>query len=138
MENPTIGGTPCETRPESLGLSRIIRSCCAVLLFLIAVIPVISRAQTRQQATLTGSNPTPRPAVPEVLAAFDQYELVAMPQGHGLRDLDDFIFSLIRYPGFSDKVNDIAVECGNSLYQPILDRYIAGNDVPFAEVRKVW
>jgi len=35
-------------------------------------------------------------------------------------------------------VNDIEVECGNSLYQPILDRYIAGQDVPFTEVRKVW
>jgi hypothetical protein len=35
-------------------------------------------------------------------------------------------------------VNDIAVECGNSLYQPVLDRYIAGEDVAFAEVRKVW
>jgi len=35
-------------------------------------------------------------------------------------------------------VNDIEVECGNSLYQPVLDRYIAGEDVPFTEVRKVW
>jgi hypothetical protein len=34
-------------------------------------------------------------------------------------------------------VNDIAVECGNALYQPVLDRYIAGEDVPFAEVKKV-
>ena len=39
---------------------------------------------------------------------------------------------------FSEKVNDIEVECGNSLYQPILDRYIAGEDVAFTEVRKVW
>ena len=27
---------------------------------------------------------------------------------------------------------------GNSLYQPILDRYIAGEDVPFTEVQKLW
>ena len=26
----------------------------------------------------------------------------------------------------------------NSLYQPILDRYIAGEDIPFTEARKVW
>jgi hypothetical protein len=45
---------------------------------------------------------------------------------------------LIRNPTFSEKVNDIEVECGNSLYQPVLDRYVAGEDVPFAEVRKVW
>jgi hypothetical protein len=50
--------------------------------------------------------------------------------------VDDFILSLIRTPAFADKVNDIAVECGNSLYQPELDRYIAGEDV--RSVRKVW
>jgi len=34
--------------------------------------------------------------------------------------------------------SDIEFECGNSLYQSILDRYIAGEDVPFTEVQKVW
>ncbi len=61
-----------------------------------------------------------------------------MPQGHGIKDLDDFILAVIRTPAFLAKVNDIVVECGNSLYQPVLDRYIAGEDVPFAEVQKVW
>jgi hypothetical protein len=55
-----------------------------------------------------------------------------------MKDVDDFILSLIRDPAFPVKVNDIEVECGNSLYQPVLDRYIAGEDVPFTEVRKVW
>ena len=35
-------------------------------------------------------------------------------------------------------MNDIEVEFGNSLYQPILDRYIAGENVPFTEVQRVW
>ena len=55
-----------------------------------------------------------------------------------MKDVDDFILSIIRNPAFPEKVNDIAVECGNSLYQPVLDRYIAGEEVPFTEVRKVW
>jgi hypothetical protein len=82
--------------------------------------------------------PTPEPAVPAILASFDKYEVVGMQVAHGLKDIDDFILSLIRSPAFSDKVNDIAVECGNSLYQPELDRYIAGENVPFTSVRKVW
>ena len=53
-----------------------------------------------------------------------------MPEAHGMKDVDDFILSLIRDPTFPKKVNDIEVECGNSLYQPVLDRYIAGDDVP--------
>jgi hypothetical protein len=55
-----------------------------------------------------------------------------------MQDLNNFIFSLIRTPAFSEKVNDIEVEFGNSLYQPMLDRYIAGENVPFTEVQKVW
>ena len=86
----------------------------------------------------TASEPTPQPAIPAILAAFDRYEVVAMPAAHGMKDVDDFILALIRDPSFPGKVNDIEVECGNSLYQPVLDRYIAGGDVPFAEVRKVW
>jgi hypothetical protein len=103
-----------------------------------AVIPELILAQSQQRTKLTGSEVIPQPAVPAILAAFDKYEVVAMPEAHGLKDVDDFIFSLIRTPAFSEKVNDIAVECGNSLYQPILDRYIAGEAVPFTEVQKVW
>ena len=73
-----------------------------------------------------------------MLDAFDRYEVVAMPAGHGEKDLDDFILHLIRNPVLADKVNDIVVECGNSLYQPTLDRYIAGEDVSISDVSPVW
>ena len=90
------------------------------------------------QSKSTAADLVPLPAVPATLALFDKYEVVGLPQGHGMQDLDDFIFSLIRNPAFSEKVNDIEFECGNALYQPILDRYIAGEDVSFTEVQKVW
>jgi hypothetical protein len=102
------------------------------------MMPTTSWGQTPKHAKPAGAEPTPKPAIPAVLAAFDKYEVVAMPEAHGGKDVDDFIFLLIRNPGFPEKVNDIEVECGNSLYQPVLDRYIAGEDVPFTEVRKVW
>jgi len=73
-----------------------------------------------------------------ILSAFDQYEVVGIPEAHGMKDVDDFILSLIRSTEFPEKVNDIAVECGNSLYQPLLDKYIAGDYVPFSDVQKVW
>jgi hypothetical protein len=90
------------------------------------------------QTKLKGKNPAPQPAIEAILAAFNNYEVVGMSEAHRNKDEDDFILTLIRTPAFMNKVNDIAVECGNSLYQPILDRYIAGEDVPFAEVEKVW
>jgi hypothetical protein len=86
----------------------------------------------------TGSNPKPEDASSAILAAFEKYEVVGMSAAHGNKDLDDFILDLIRNPAFPSKVNDIAVECGNSLYQPVLDRYIAGGEVPLSDVRLVW
>lgn len=106
-----------------------------MLLSLIAVLPAASQTQHTKP---TLSEPTPEPAIPAILAAFDRYQVVAMPEAHGMKDVDDFILALIRDPRFPGKVNDIEVECGNSLYQPVLDRYIAGEDVPFTEVLKVW
>jgi hypothetical protein len=136
MENRVPQSTPSvvgnRLRPSGLSL------LWAVLFFVISLIPAIGAAQTLQQARPTGSNPTPEPAIPAVLAAFDRYEVVALDAAHGMKDVDDFILTLIRHPAFSEKVNDIAVECGNALYQPVLDRYIAGEDVPFAEARKAW
>lgn len=85
-----------------------------------------------------GKVPDPQPAIAAILAAFNRYEVVGMSEAHRNKDEDDFILTLIRTPAFMNKVNDIAVECGNSLYQPILDRYIAGEDVPISEVEKVW
>jgi hypothetical protein len=86
----------------------------------------------------TGSNPKPEDATAAILAAFEKYEVVGMSAAHGNKDLDDFILALIRNPAFPSKVNDVAVECGNSLYQPILDRYIAGDVVSLSEVQLVW
>ncbi len=137
MKISAIGEKPSGEVGESAPVCRLTRLYCIVFLLLM-VIPGISLAQTQPQAKPSGAEPTPEPAVPAILAAFDKYEVVAMPEAHGMKDIDDFIFSLIRNPAFPKKVNDIEVECGNSLYQPVLDRYIAGEDVPFAEVRKVW
>jgi hypothetical protein len=110
----------------------------ASLLLLMVLIPTLGWSQTQKQANPTGSEPIPEPAIPAILAALDKYEVVAMPEDHGLKDLDDLIFALVRNPSFPSKVSDVVVECGNSLYQPVLDRYIAGEDVPLTEARKVW
>jgi len=91
-----------------------------------------------QPPSPTGSDPKPEDAAKAVLAAFDKYEIVGMGAAHRNKNLDDFILDLIRNPALPSKVDDLVVECGNSLYQPILDRYIADDDVALAEVRQVW
>jgi hypothetical protein len=91
-----------------------------------------------QRPEIKGNEPNPGDAIKSILAAFDKYEVVAMGAAHGNQDLDDFILKLVRDPGLPGRINDIAVECGNSLYQPILDRYLAGDDVRLEDVRPVW
>jgi hypothetical protein len=88
--------------------------------------------------SLSGNNPKPEDPMKAVFAAFDKYEVVGMDAAHGNKDIDDLILHLLRDPGLPSKMNDIVVECGNSLYQGILGRYIAGDDVPLSEVRQVW
>lgn len=84
-----------------------------------------------------GAEPRPEDAGRAILAAFDRYDVVA---GLGVtgKEADDLILDLVRDAEFAGKVNDIAIECGNSLYQPLLDRYTEGGAVSLAEVRQVW
>lgn len=138
MENRMPHRTSTTPQVGIAGVHCVFHALCAALFFVMILMPAIGGAQTPQQVKPTGSNPTPEPAIPSILAAFDKYEVVALDAAHGMKDVDDFVLTLIRHPRFSERVNDIAVECGNSLYQPVLDRYIAGEDVPFTEVRKVW
>jgi hypothetical protein len=137
MRDRIVGKTPSQARSKNSSVGRVVRSC-VVFLLLLMLIPAAGVAQNLQQTKLTDSAATPEPAISAILSAFDNYEVIAMPASHGIKDLDDFILTLIRNPAFSNNVSDIAVECGNSRYQPILDRYIAGENVSFTDVRKVW
>lgn len=119
------------------------------ILCLLIVLPTLSQGSSPSAALrpdqVLASHPahdtqdaTPKPAIPGILTLFETFEVVAMPAAHGEKDSDDLILSLIRDPRFPASVNDIVVECGNMRYQSVLDRYIAGENVPFTEVQHVW
>ncbi|WP_263367094.1 hypothetical protein [Edaphobacter bradus] len=122
---------------------RMLRSArCGTVLLSLASISLPSqpcRAQVSASHPVSDTQDAiPEPAIPAILKTFETFEVVGMPAAHGQKDIDDFILSLIRDPRFPASVNDIVVECGNVRYQPVLDRYIAGEDVPFTEVQHVW
>lgn len=63
--------------------------CPTLVLF--AVVCLMACAATVSHphaAKSTASNAVPQPAIPAVLSAFDSYEVVAMPVGHGKKDID--------------------------------------------------
>jgi len=84
--------------------------------------------------------PAPKPtnAVESIIKTFDRFPIVALGEIHWSITLHEFIASLIRDPAFANKVNDIVVEFGNAKYQPIMDRYIAGETVARTELQQVW
>ncbi|MCR6487935.1 hypothetical protein M8542_34435 [Amycolatopsis sp. OK19-0408] len=83
-------------------------------------------------APADAGQPHPPDAVGAALKAFDTHTIVAKSSP----DPGTFVFDLVRDPRFPDRLTDIAVECGNSRLQPLLDAYILGGDVP--EISHVW
>ncbi len=71
------------------------------------------------------------------MSAFNHFPVIALGLSHTVQD-DEFTLALIRDPRFAGTARNIVIECGNSLYQPVLDRYIAGNSVPLARLELVW
>jgi hypothetical protein len=111
------------------------KSCLPLILILLLLLLLLSATAggLQSQDELVASN-----AVQGILKAFDHFPLVAIGELHGQREDKDFLISLIKQSEFGAKVNDIAVEFGNALYQPVLDHYIGGDPVPTTELRQVW
>lgn len=78
------------------------------------------------------------PAVDGVLAAFRTHPLVGLSDRHGLANEGEFYNRLIRDPRFAAEVGNVVVEFGSAGHQDTLDRYLAGEEVSYGELRKVW
>jgi hypothetical protein len=79
-----------------------------------------------------------RPATDGVFAAFETHALVGLGDLHGLANEGEFYNSLVRDPRFAVAVGNVVVEFGSGAHQDTIDRYLAGKDVPYAELRRVW
>jgi hypothetical protein len=104
---------------------------------LIARIAVLGALCLALGATPSGPSPRPVNGVDAVIAAFARVPIVALGVSHTDED-DEFAVAVVRDPRFAKTVRNVVIECGNSLYQPVLDRYIAGEDVPIAQLQLVW
>jgi hypothetical protein len=94
-------------------------------------------------ASSSSQAPQPTPAVPlepisAILEAFKTHQIVALGEPHAIEQGHEFRLSLIRDPRFSQIVNDIVFECGNTRYQDVMDRFIRGDAVPESFVQPAW
>jgi len=82
--------------------------------------------------------PKVEPAVAGVLGAFATHPLVGMGEYHALAQEGDFYNALVSDPRFAREVGNVVVEFGSAPHQATLDRYLAGEEVPYPELREVW
>jgi hypothetical protein len=108
-----------------MGDRRITRPFASLLIFVL--LGDVSRGQMKTHD-----------AVQDVIGAFKSANLVALGERHWAREDSEFRLRLIRDPAFALAVNDIVVEFANPLYQNLLDRFVNGEAVNPAQLRKVW
>ena len=82
--------------------------------------------------------PKPENANAAVVNAFETHNIVLLGEIHGNKQEYAWLRSLVATPEFADRVDDIVMEMGNSLYQKSVDRYVSGEDVPLEQVQKAW
>ncbi len=80
----------------------------------------------------------PQDATQAMIAAIHEHPIVMFGETHGNKQEYEWLCRLVKTPAFANQVDDIVVEFGNSLYQKSVDRYIAGEDVSYAQVEKAW
>lgn len=73
-----------------------------------------------------------------VLTAFQRHRIVAIGETHGQQEHGDAQQMLLADPRLPQVVDDIVVEFGNALYQPTMDRFVAGTAVDNPELRAIW
>jgi hypothetical protein len=91
-----------------------------------------------QEKQAVVGQPKPQDATGAILQAFDSHDIVMLGENHGVKQEYEWLDKLVATTAFDDRVDDIVVEFGNSLYQKSVDRYIAGEDIPQTQVQKAW
>jgi hypothetical protein len=92
----------------------------------------------RNQSLIPSGQPQLENASSAMIRLFQTHDIVMFGEVHDSEQEYEWLCQLVKTPGFSDHVDDIVVEFGNALYQKTVDRYVAGEDVPFDEVQKAW
>jgi hypothetical protein len=111
------------------------------ILILIAMLwgTVFSGSLVSEQAqTLTSTPPSVVPAADGIFVAFQSHSVVGIADWHGLAQEEDFYVDLIRDPRFTEEIDNVVVEFGGAAQQDTIDRYVAGKDIPYEQLRRVW
>jgi hypothetical protein len=77
-------------------------------------------------------------AIDGILNAFKNHLLVGIGDDHNSAQEEDFYAALVRDPRFSTQVGNVVVEFGGAAHQNLLDGYLNGQEVSYADLRTIW
>lgn len=127
MQSPQQWNLPLRAGVYTVMLTGNRRS--AVIVLLMSSLPIA--------LTMGAQTPSPQGPVDSIVKLFDTYRIVMLGEIHACRQQYDLLDRLVAAPGFAEHVNDI-VDDDNARYQNIVDRYIAGENVPLEQVQRAW
>lgn len=103
--------------------------------FLVLLLVAYSVANANQTASRTA---TPEDPVSTIVEAFRSHDIVTLTDPHGNVQVQAFLLSLVRDPRFPEAANDIVIEMASARYQDAIDRFVRGDDVEGAVLRRAW
>lgn len=82
----------------------------------------------------------PHDPIIAIAAALKDHPIVELSRTEGTGNSNelDLVERLLNDQRLESNLDDIVIECGNSLYQPLLDRYVAGGQVTLQQLSVVW
>jgi len=103
-----------------------------------ASLALLTAPGTVPRAKAASTAPAGLDLIDAVLEAFQTHRLVGLGEAHGLQNHHDALGLLLSDPRVPAVVDDIVIEFANALYQPTIDRFIAGEPIDNEHLRPVW
>ena len=103
-----------------------------------AVLLLVAHAPAGAMQSAPAQSATPVDPITAIVEAFRTYNIVTLSDPHGNVQVQAFLLSLVRDPRFPDVVNDIVIETASARYQDAIDRFVRGEDVETAVLRRAW
>ena len=102
------------------------------------VLLLVARAPAGAMQSAPPQPATPVDPIPAIIEAFRTHNVVTLTDPHGNVQVQTFLLSLVRDPRFPEAVNDIVIETASARYQDAIDRFVRGDDVERAVLRRAW
>lgn len=96
------------------------------------------RAAALAAATLLLAAPACADAVGDIAGQLDTHSIVMVGELHRSLQIHTFLRQMLRDPRFICRVDDVAVEFGNSRLQPLADIYASGGALSKTQVASMW